>query len=287
MAQKLTPILVRKFIPGRKQDSRKGQNGKVLVVGGSYMYHGAPVLASLAALRVGTDLVYTAVPKINASATRAISPNLIVIPMVDAKLTRGSANKLLGQVQSGMDSATIGMGLAIADEEGLKNLVKSLLDQDVRLSLDASALIGAILPIISGKNVVLTPHAGEFQRLFGVLPSNKIKERIPVVERFAKEHQTTILLKGATDVISNGNQTYINTKNLASMTVGGTGDVLSGLVAGLLSKNRNAIESAAAASCVNGMAGKLAQKKHGFHIVATDLLDNISSAMKPFDKVIK
>lgn len=287
MAQKLTPILVRKFIPGRKQDSRKGQNGKVLVVGGSYMYHGAPVLASLAALRAGTDLVYTAVPKINASATRAISPNLIVIPMVDAKLTRGSANKLLGQVQSGLDSATIGMGLAIADEEGLKNLVKSLLDQDVRLSLDASALIGAILPVIAGKNVVLTPHAGEFQRLFGVLPPNKIKERITLVERFAKEHQTTILLKGATDVISNGNQTYINPKNLASMTVGGTGDVLSGLVAGLLSKNRNAIESAAAASYVNGMAGKLAQKKHGFHIVATDLLDNISSAMKPFDKVIK
>ncbi|AJZ75474.1 NAD(P)H-hydrate dehydratase [Candidatus Nitrosotenuis cloacae] len=287
VAQKLTPILVRKFILGRKQDSRKGQNGKVLVVGGSYMYHGAPVLASLAALRVGTDLVYTAVPKINASATRAISPNLIVIPMVDAKLTRGSANKLLGQVQSGLDSATIGMGLAIADEEGLKNLVKSLLDQDVRLSLDASALIGAILPIISGKNVVLTPHAGEFQRLFGVLPSNKIKERITLVERFAKEHQTTILLKGATDVISNGNQTYINPKNLASMTVGGTGDVLSGLVAGLLSKNRNAIESATAASYVNGMAGKLAQRNHGFHIVATDLIDNISSAMKPFDKVIK
>jgi len=287
VAQKLTPILVRKFIPGRKQDSRKGQNGKVLVVGGSYMYHGAPVLASLAALRAGTDLVYTAVPKINASATRAISPNLIVIPMVDAKLTRGSANKLLGQVQSGLDSATIGMGLAIADEEGLKNLVKSLLDQDVRLSLDASALVGAILPVIPGKNVVLTPHAGEFQRLFGVLPSNKIKERITLVERFAKDCQTTILLKGATDVISNGNQTYINPKNLASMTVGGTGDVLSGLVAGLLSKNRNPIESAAAASYVNGMAGKLAQKKYGFHILATDLIDNISSTMKTFDKVIR
>ncbi|MDG7049724.1 MAG: NAD(P)H-hydrate dehydratase [Nitrososphaerota archaeon] len=287
VAQKLTPILVRKFIPGRKQDSRKGQNGKVLVVGGSYVYHGAPVLASLAALRAGTDLVYTAVPKINASATRAISPNLIVIPMVDAKLTRGSANKLLGQVQSGLDSATIGMGLAIADEEGLKNLVKSLLDQDVRLSLDASALVGAILPVIPGKNVVLTPHAGEFQRLFGVLPSNKIKERITLVERFAKDCQTTILLKGATDVISNGNQTYINPKNLASMTVGGTGDVLSGLVAGLLSKNRNPIESAAAASYVNGMAGKLAQKKYGFHILATDLIDNISSAMKTFDKVIR
>lgn len=287
MAQKLTPILVKKFVPGRKQDSRKGQNGKVLVVGGSYMYHGAPVLASLAALRSGTDLVYTAVPKINTSATRAISPNLIVIPMVDAKLTRGSANKLLGQVQSGLDSATIGMGLAIADEEGLKNLVRSLLSQDVRLSLDASALTSYILPLLPEKNVVLTPHAGEFQRMFGVLPSNNIKERITLVEKCAKEHSVTILLKGATDVISNGKQTYVNPKNLAAMTVGGTGDVLSGLVAGILSKNRNPIEAAAAASFVNGMAGKAAQKKNGFHIVATDLLDMIPSAMKPFDKVIR
>jgi NAD(P)H-hydrate epimerase len=287
VAQKLTPILVKKFIPGRKPDSRKGQNGKVLVVGGSYMYHGAPILASLAALRAGTDLVYTAVPKINASATRAISPNLIVIPMVDAKLTRGSANKLLGQVQSGLDSATIGMGLAVADEEGLKTLIRELSAQDVRLSLDASALVRSILSIMPQKNIVLTPHAGEFQRLFGVLPSNKIKERAGIVEKYAKEHSVTILLKGPTDVISDGNKTYLNPKNLPSMTVGGTGDVLSGLVAAMLAKNRNPLESASAASFVNGNAGKLAQKKHGFHILATDLVDNISLAIKPFDKVIR
>lgn len=287
MSQKLTIQLVKKFIPGRKTDSRKGQNGKVLVVGGSYMYHGAPVLASLAALRAGTDLVYTAVPKINTYSTRAISPNLIVIPMVDAKLTRGSANKLLGQVKSGLDSATIGMGLAVADEEGLKILIHELASQDVRLSLDASALVSSVLSLLPDKNVVLTPHAGEFERMFGVLPSNKIKERVNLVEKYAKEYSVTILLKGPTDVISNGKQTYINSKNLASMTVGGTGDVLSGLVAAILAKNRNGVESASAASFVNGLAGNLAQKKNGFHIVATDLIDFIPSVMKPFDKVIR
>jgi len=286
LLQKLTSVLVKKFIPGRKTDSRKGQNGKILVVGGNYMYHGAPILSSLAALRAGTDLVYTAIPKINASATRSISPNLIVIPMVDAKLTRGSANKLLGQVQAGLDSATIGMGLSVADEEGLKTLIRELSAQDVRLSLDASALVSSILPILPDKNIVLTPHAGEFERIFGVLPSNKIKERIGIVEKYAKEHSVTILLKGPTDVISDGKNTYINTKNLASMTVGGTGDVLSGLVAAMLAKNRNGIESAAAASFVNGLAGIQAQKKNGLHIVATDLIDFIPSVMKPFDKVI-
>lgn len=287
LLQKLTSVLVKKFIPSRKTDSRKGQNGKVLVVGGSYMYHGAPVLSSLAALRAGADLVYTAVPKINASATRAISPNLIVIPMVDAKLTRGSANKLLGQIQAGMDSATIGMGLSVADEEGLKTLISELSAQDVRLSLDASALLSSILPILPDKNIVLTPHAGEFERMFGILPSNKIKERTSIVEKYAKEYSVTILLKGPTDVISNGKNTYINPKNLASMTVGGTGDVLSGLVAAILAKNRNGLESAAAASFVNGLAGIQAQKKNGLHIVATDLIDFIPSVMKPFDKVIR
>lgn len=123
--------------------------------------------------------------------------------------------------------------------------------------------------------------------MFGVLPSNNINERIKAVEKFAKEYSVTILLKGATDVISNGNHTYINAKNLAAMTVGGTGDVLSGLVAGILSKNRNALESAALASFVNGLAGKHVQKKNGFHMVATDLIDAIPYVMKPFDKVIR
>ena len=287
VAPTLQSIMIKKFIPPKKQDSRKGDNGKVLVVGGSYMYHGAPILASMAALRSGTDLVYTCVPKIITSSVRAISPNLIVVPMVDAKLTRGAANKLLGQVPNDLDSATIGMGLSIPDEEALKLLVKSLASQDVRISLDASALVKYILPHLPQKNIVLTPHAGEFARTFGIIPSSIIKERIKTVEKFAKEYSVTILLKGSTDVISNGNQTFVNPKNLPSMTVGGTGDVLSGLVAGLLARNRNSIESASAASYINGMAGKIAQKKNGFHIVATDLIENIPIAMKPFDRIVK
>jgi NAD(P)H-hydrate epimerase len=287
VAQKLQSALIKKFIPPRKPDSRKGQNGKVLVVGGSYMYHGAPVLSSLSALRAGVDLVYTAVPKIITSSVRAISANLIVIPVVDSKLTRGATNKLLGQIPTDLDSATIGMGLAIADEEALKNLVKSLISQDVRLSLDASALVSYILPFISEKNVVVTPHAGEFKKMFGIMPSTSIKERVKTVEKLAKEHSLTILLKASTDVISNGKQTFVNPKNLAAMTVGGTGDVLSGLVAGLLAKNRNPLESAAAASYINGLAGKLVQRKNGLHMLATDLIDAIPTVMKPFDKVTR
>ncbi|MGI0027686.1 MAG: NAD(P)H-hydrate dehydratase [Nitrosopumilaceae archaeon] len=281
----LQAAIVKNFIPPRKFASRKGDNGKVLVLGGSYFYHGAPILSSLAALRCGTDLVYTCVPKINVQATRAASSNLIVLPLVDAKLTRGAVHKLLGIIPKELDSATIGMGLAIQDIEALKLLVTSLLNKDVRLSLDASVLVSDILPLIKNKKVIVTPHAGEFKRLFGELPSDSKKERISVVEKYAKENSLTILLKGPTDIVSDGQKTYLNVKNTPAMTVGGTGDVLSGMVAGMLSKNRNPVEAAAAAVFINGKAGMLAQKKHGLHIVATDLLEFISDAMKPFDRI--
>ena len=277
--------IIKNFIPKRKFVSRKGENGKVLVVGGSYLYHGAPILSSIAALRCGIDLVYTCVPKINAQATRAISPNLIVLPLVDAKLTRGAVHKLLGALPKELDSATIGMGLAIQDVEALKSLTNSLLERDVRLSLDASALVPDILSIIKSKNVVVTPHAGEFKRLFGELPPNSKKERVTLVEKHAKENSVTILLKGPTDIVSDGNKTFLNVKKTPAMTVGGTGDVLSGLVAGMLSKNRNPTEAAAVAVFINGKAGTLAQRKYGLHMMATDLLEFIPAVMKPFDRV--
>ena len=284
-SKSLTPSMVRKYIPPRNLNSRKGDNGKVLVVGGSYMYHGAPILSSLAALRTGADLVYTAVPKINAQATRAASPVLIVIPLADSKLTRGSVNKLLGQIPAGIDSATIGMGLAVENIEALKLLIKSLIERDVRLSLDASALRKDILPIIKGKNVVVTPHAGEFERLFGEKLSDNKKTRISIAEKHAKKNTITILLKGEDDIITNGTKTLINSKKTSAMTVGGTGDVLSGIVASMMSRNRNVMEAAASAAFLNGQAGKLIQKQFGTHMIATDLIDVLPLASKVFDKI--
>jgi NAD(P)H-hydrate epimerase len=284
--EKLTSSMVQEFIPARNSKSRKGDNGITLVLGGSYIYHGAPILSSIAALKCGTDLVYTSVPKINVTPTRAISPNLIVIPLVDQKLTLGAVNKLIGALPRNLHSATIGMGLAIQERNSLLHFVKSLLDRDVRLSLDASALIPEVLPLLEHKNVVVTPHAGEFKRLFGEVPPDSETERISLVEKNAKEFGITVLLKGATDIISDGSMTFLNEKKTPCMTVGGTGDVLSGLVAGLLSRNRNSLESAAAAAFINGLAGAESQKKLGLHMTSMDLLDEIPYVMRPFDRIL-
>jgi NAD(P)H-hydrate epimerase len=133
--------------------------------------------------------------------------------------------------------------------------------------------------------VVVTPHAGEFKRLFGEIPPDSKKARITMVEKFARKHSVTILLKGPTDIISNGTKTYLNPKNTPAMTVGGTGDVLSGITAGMLARNRNTLESAVISVYFNGLAGKITQKKLGLHMTATDLLDVLPSVMKPFDKI--
>ena len=133
--------------------------------------------------------------------------------------------------------------------------------------------------------MVVTPHAGEFKRMFGEAPPDSKKARITMVEKFAKDHSITILLKGPTDIISNGTKTYINPTNTPGMTVGGTGDILSGIIAGMLARKRNALESAVIGAYFNGLAGKSTQKKLGSHMTATDLLDPLPSVMKSFDKI--
>ena len=175
------------------------------------------------------------------------------------------------------------MCLAIQDIEAIKLLVKSLLDRNVRISLDASSLVKEILPIIEGQNVVVTPHSAEFKRLFGDSVENDIDSRLASCEKFAKKHSLTVLLKGQEDIITNGEISYTNSTNSPCMTVGGTGDVLSGLVAGFLSRNKNMIEAVSTATFVNGAAGELLQKEVGNHILASDLISKLPVVLNAID----
>ncbi|HYY71565.1 MAG TPA: ADP/ATP-dependent (S)-NAD(P)H-hydrate dehydratase, partial [Nitrososphaeraceae archaeon] len=158
--------MIKKISFSRKISSRKGDNGIVLIVGGNRIYHGAPILASMAALRSGTDLVYTAIPSVNVEATRSFSPNLIVLPLVDEKLTMGSASRLIKTLPKKVDSATIGMGMSIAKKEALMSLIEKLLKNGTKLVLDASALMPEILPKIKETGCIITPHGGEYMRIF-------------------------------------------------------------------------------------------------------------------------
>src|SRR6185436_1161775 len=165
----INPNRVRQLIPPRYARSRKGDNGVVLIAGGSKFYHGAPVLASMAALRSGTDLVYTAVPRSIITSVRSFSPAIIALPLPDDKLTVGSANRLAAMLPKRVDSAAVGMGMSL-EPEAIIALVKKLKEAGTKILLDASALIPQVLGEISGTGNIVTPHAGEYKRLFASDP---------------------------------------------------------------------------------------------------------------------
>lgn len=275
------------LIPARSSQSKKGDNGIVLVVGGSRIYHGAPLLASLAAMRSGADLAYVAVPKSISATIRSYSPSIIVLPLPDDRLTVGSVNKLKAMLPKKVDAAAIGMGMSIAKIDALISLIGELKEMNSKILLDASALIPDVLSAVSKSQVVLTPHAGEFKRVSQQEVGKSERERLENVKIFAAKHKVTVLLKGWIDVVSDGSKMAINRTHNCAMTVGGTGDVLSGLIAGLLAKGMNPFDASVAGVYINGSAGDLAYRRLGLHILPTDVIDEIPTIMKKFDSVKK
>jgi NAD(P)H-hydrate epimerase len=304
----VTPELIQEILPPRLVASKKGDNGIVLIVGGSGIYHGAPLLSTLAALRSGVDLVYTAVPKPNVAPLRSFSPNVIALPFANDRFTIGSAKQLLKILPKKPDVVAIGMGMAKEKKpESLIYMIKELKKMGAKLLLDASALIPEILESISGTNTIVTPHFGEYKRLFQKEENYKditemtttvnLKEQTLNVYNLAKKYGITIILKGYNNIICNGSQPQkqqeqkkneaiaVIRRTTPAMTVGGCGDVLSGVVAGLLTKMQDNFSASIAGVYLCGIAGSLAYQRVGLHMVATDLIEELPNAMKPFDKI--
>lgn len=274
---------VSKVIPARRKDSHKRMNGSVCVVGGSRLYHGAPFLCAMGALRTGVDLVFVAVPALIAPSVRALSPDLIVVPLPDAKLTRGNVSKLLAWVKD-VDAFAVGPGLGPQKPQEMAHAINEFKGVGKGLVVDADALRPEALTSMKAAGTVVTPHAMEFQRLFGrALPAD-LDGRVAVASSCAKEAGLTVLLKGATDIVTDGNRVGLNETHSPAMTVGGTGDVLTGITAGLLSKGVPPFEAACAAAFVNGSAGAEAARQFGLHIVASDVVNQIANVMKRFDR---
>lgn len=281
--------LLRRVIQPRKVDSHKGDNGFVGVVGGSRIFHGAPFFTSMSALRAGADLAYLAVPKLIASSVRSLAPELIVFPLADAKLTRGAADALLKWLPE-VDSLVLGPGFGRQNLDGAKKVVSQIcLEKKVRISLDSEAQNKELYSLIKGKDCITTPHPGEFKRVFQVDAGETLDQKIASVKSEASEFGLTIVLKAHETVISDGETVYVNRTGSPAMTCGGIGDTLSGVIGAFLASTSGtdvkSVEVAAAASYVVGLAGSKAADAKGFHIVASDIIEQIPFVLKPFDKV--
>ena len=290
------------YYPIPKKDSHKGENGRLLIVGGG-PYYGAPALSSFAAQRTGVDLVYIATPKKVARAITSyspllikpirlaknlakLSPNLIVKELNDEDIVIPEDYKIINNLIKKCDTLLIGPGLG--DDLKTQNAVKKIIELFVKnkksivIDADAIKVIGRNPDIIKNSKTVITPHTGEFAELTGVKLTKNLSERKKKVELWAKKLGVTIILKGPVDIISNGTDTKLNDTHNPSMTTGGTGDVLAGIIGALLSKDVLPYNAARMGIFINGSAGNLAFKKRAYGLVATDLIDEIPNVLKNY-----
>ncbi|MBI5158657.1 NAD(P)H-hydrate dehydratase [Candidatus Micrarchaeota archaeon] len=259
--------------------SHKGVNGRVGVVGGCRLFFGAPALVGFGALRSGADLAYLTVPNYISRTVAGYSPDFIVRDFEGEEFNEKGLSVALN-LRSSVDCFVVGSGLG-KNEEALSCVSYFFKSVDVPLIVDADALNASTrFP----SNSVLTPHAGEFKRLSGFLPSTSLRERCAQAEKTAKKLGCVVLLKGPTDVISDGEQTAYSSTGNAGMTVGGTGDVLAGVLGALVSQKHSLFEAACMAAFLNGAAGSEAFKKLGYSLLATDVANNLPTVLKKYKK---
>ena len=261
----------------RRLEAHKGDFGRLLVVGGSETYTGAPALSALAAYAVGVDLVYVAAPESAATVIAGYSPTLITIKLRGSRLTPRGVEELLPLLDR-VDSAVVGPGLGIHDRtvEAVDSLLDELEARGIPTLIDADGLKAtARLGRRFKGSTVLTPHGGEFKLLTGREAAGDLLERGRIVEEAARRLRAVMLLKGHVDIVSDGRYTRYNRTGNPGMTVGGTGDVLSGIVAAYMAQDVNPFEAAVAGAFINGYAGDLAYREKGYHLSPLDLIDRI------------
>lgn len=249
--------------PLPEKNSHKGMNGKLAVIAG-LTYPGAGIVSSLGAEKTGIDLLnlYTSETFVDAPVhfSPFIIPHVLDLDLVDQQL-------------SSADSVLIGPGLGM--QESNIELISKVLSEDVATVIDADGLKLLPLAHYSRKRpLIVTPHAKEFEIMAGMEPSEEN------VMRYAREHNSVVLLKGPTDLISDGNSVHRTPGGNARMSMGGTGDLLAGIVAGLLSKRMEPLHAARLGSFINKKCGERAFEKLSYWYGITDMLVEIPATMK-------
>lgn len=251
------------ILPDRDENAHKGDFGKILLLCGSRGYTGAAYLAAMGALRSGAGLTFLGVPE-SIYAIEAVKLSVpIVFPLPDeaGKLSVAAIPEILERLPQ-MDAVLTGPGLG--QSEGTFQVVRSVLENaacPVVLDADGINVIAAHKDILRGRTnpTILTPHDGEFARLGGIIGD----DRSAAAAEMARELGCTVLLKGHRTVIADGETTYINHTGNPGMAVGGSGDVLAGIIVSLLGQGIDPLEAAACGAWLHGAAGDLCAAEIG------------------------
>ena len=276
-----------KNFPKRAADAHKGAFGHLLVIAGSAGYSGAAYLTSQAAALSGSGLVTLAIGKSLYPIMATKLTEVMTKPFFETKDYSLSllAEKDLVVFSEECSALAIGPGISLNKETQhlVRNLIGSL-DKPVVLDADGiNAFAGHLDALKSAKaKLVLTPHAGEMARLIGKDVSEINNARKDVALAFANEYNTVLVLKGHNTVVAApGQEIYVNETGNPGMATGGTGDVLTGMIASFVGQGMDAFNAAAAGVYLHGLAGDLAAKEKGtLSLIATDLLNKLPEVLK-------
>lgn len=273
-------------LPTRSSDAHKGDFGRVLIVGGSVGMVGAPALSANAALRGGAGLVKIACPNVAQQTIAGLAPCATSTPLPSRGGTVSSqAVGALGDLAKQHDVVAVGPGMS--QSPGVTKVVMSLL-----ACVDGPVVVDADgLNTLAGEanwwrrcnaRVILTPHPGEMQRLItGATLSLDVHDREATAIAYAQHTSAVVVLKGAGTVVTDGQRVYVNRTGNPGMATGGTGDVLTGLIAALAAQGIEPFDAAVLGVWAHGKAGDLAATKLGHaSLMATDLLDHIPTALR-------
>jgi NAD(P)H-hydrate epimerase len=274
------------FAARRPSESNKGSYGHVLVIGGSLGKGGAAAMAGMSALRIGAGLSTVATAESVLPTVAGFYPELMTVPLpeTDAGTIATSAGVDIEELLKGMTVVAIGPG--ISRDPHTATLVRSLLaNHKSPMVVDADGLnafehhTGELNG--NGRTLVITPHPGEMARLAGCSTADVQKDRLGVARKFAREHELIVVLKGhRTLVVQPDGETWVNVTGNPGMATGGTGDILTGMVAGMIAQHpTDPLRAACAAVYLHGLAGDVMRESMGEHsLVATDLLQGLPEA---------
>lgn len=272
---------VLELLPDRRPDAHKGNFGRILLLCGSRGYTGAAALAARGALRTGAGLVFLGVPDCiyAIEAVKLDEPVVFPLPDEEGKLSIQAA-EAVEQRLGAMDAVLIGPGLG--QSEGTLAVLKTVLtrfDGPVVVDADGINLLSQHKNLLRGRTgtTILTPHEGEFVRLTGKNLNDRYYDAVDT----ATELGCIVVLKGHRTVITDGNTCYRNTTGNPGMAVGGSGDVLAGMITALLGQGLQPLEAAACGAWLHGTAGDICAKEIGqYGMLPSDMVEVLPRLLK-------
>ncbi len=279
--REITHDTVLSMLPNRKHNTHKASYGRLLLLCGSRGYTGAAALAAMGALRAGAGLVYLGVPEsiYQIEAIKLLEP--VVFPLADrGGMLASEAIEDIAPRISKIDAVLIGPGLGCSD--GTQEVVRWVLNNftgPVVLDADGINVMQMHKDVLRERTstTILTPHEGEFTRIGGDLSHGRVEGAIEL----AKDLRIIVALKGHNTVITDGTVTYVNTTGNPGMAVGGSGDILAGIITGLLGQGIKPLEATACGVWLHGAAGDLCAKEIGqYGMLPSDMLNVLPRLMK-------